>query len=101
MKEKYLVYYKDDANKKGEVPLMVALETCRHIVGIQFLYHNIKDLREILADDLDLSENGINFIDKYLTGLFQEYQGSSWELFEGDSKFFVNSFEWVDELKGE
>ena len=80
---------------------MVAIETYRHRVRMEFLYHNVKDLTEILADDLNLSEKGINFINVCLTGLFQEYQGGSWELFENDSKIFVNSFEWVDELKGE
>lgn len=101
MKIKYLVYYKDNVNKKDMIPLMVAIETYRKETSISFIYKSSNELRDILFEDLKLSNEGFTFINNYLENMYRIYNGVLWEAFEKESRICLNIFEWVEEVEEE
>jgi len=101
MKVKYLVYYKDKVNKKGVIPLMVAIKTYRKEASVSFTYKSLNELRDILFENLKLSNEGFTFINYYLENIYQTYNNVSWEVFEKESRICLNIFEWVEEVEEE
>ena len=80
---------------------MAAIETYRKEVNISFIYKSLNELKEILFEDLELSNEGFTFINNYLESMYHIYNGVLWEAFEKESRICLNIFEWVEEVKEE